>query len=81
MKYSRNNKIIKQFGEKVRQVRLAKGLSQETLALESGLEDSQINRIELSKINTSISHLFILQMPLKLTRPYCLSLIQNRYST
>ena len=65
MKYSRDNKIIKLFGEKVRRVRLGKGISQETLALESGLEYSQINRIELGKINTSISHLFIIAKALK----------------
>lgn len=65
MKYSRDNKIIKLFGEKVRQVRLQKGMSQETLALESGLEYSQINRIELGKINTSISHLFIIAKALE----------------
>ena len=65
MKYSRDNKIIKVFGEKVRQVRLEKGISQEPLALESGLEYSQINRIELGKINTSISHLFIIAKALQ----------------
>ncbi len=41
-------------------------MSQETLALESGLEYSQINRIELGKINTSISHLFIIANALQI---------------
>jgi len=40
-------------------------MSQENLALECGLEYSQINRIELGKINTSISHLFLLAKTLK----------------
>ena len=46
------------FGLRVRAIREAKGLSQPELANECDWEYSQINRIELGKINTSISHLF-----------------------
>jgi transcriptional regulator with XRE-family HTH domain len=58
--YYRDDKVIKRFGKRVRAIRLTKGISQEQLALKSGLEYSQINRIELGKVNTSISHLFLL---------------------
>ena len=63
--YYRDDKVLKQFGDKLREVRLSKKVSQENLALECGLEYSQINRIELGKINTSISHLFLLAKTLK----------------
>lgn len=56
MKYTRNEKFIKEFGKRLRLIRKEKGLSQETLAHLSDLELSQINRIELGKINTSLSH-------------------------
>ena len=52
---------------KVRAVRLSKKISQEDLAHECGLEYSQINRIELGKINTSISHLFLIAKALKVS--------------
>lgn len=42
-------------------------MSQEDLAYECGLEYSQINRIELGKINTSISHLFLIAKALKIS--------------
>ncbi|HMJ47867.1 MAG TPA: helix-turn-helix transcriptional regulator [Ferruginibacter sp.] len=67
MKYYRDNDVLKQFGDKVRAIRLSKKMSQEDLAYECGLEYSQINRIELGKINTSISHLFLLAKALKVT--------------
>ncbi len=60
-----NRLFVLDFILSLRRVRLEKGISQETLALESGLEYSQINRIELGKINTSISHLFIIAKALK----------------
>jgi len=55
VKYTRNEKFIRDFGKRLRLIRKEKGLSQETLAHLSDLELSQINRIELGKINTSLS--------------------------
>ena len=66
-KYYRDNKAIKKFGIKVRETRLARNLSQEELAGRCGLEYSQINRIELGKVNTSISHVFLLARHLETT--------------
>lgn len=57
-KHFRNQEVMKQFGIRVRELREAKGLSQPELAYECEWEYSQINRIELGKINTSISHMF-----------------------
>jgi transcriptional regulator with XRE-family HTH domain len=63
--YYRDDKAIKKFGENVRAIRLSKGISQEDLAHDTGLEYSQINRIELGKVNTSISHVILLAKHLK----------------
>ena len=51
---------IKAFGNKLREIRLMKGYSQERLANEAGLPSSQISRIETGKINTSLSHICLL---------------------
>ncbi len=55
--YTRNKDYCVAFGKNVRKLRKAKGISsQQKLADLSDLELSQINRIELGLINTSISH-------------------------
>lgn len=64
-KQYRNEEAIKRVGQKIRELRIERGLSQEELANLCDLELSQINRIELGKINTSISHLFLIAEKLK----------------
>jgi transcriptional regulator with XRE-family HTH domain len=63
-KQYRHNEIIKKLGQTIRELRIQKGLSQEQFAYLCELELSQINRIELGKINTSVSHLFLLAQKL-----------------
>ena len=65
MSYYRDKVVIKKLGEKIRETRLNKKITQEDLAYSCGLEYSQINRIELGKVNTSISHLFLIAKALK----------------
>lgn len=65
MSYYRDKVVIKKLGEKIRKIRLNKKISQEDLAYSCELEYSQINRIELGKVNTSISHLFLIAKALK----------------
>ena len=60
LKYSRHEAGIIAFGKRIKELRLLKKLSQEQLAWETGLEFSQINRIENGKINTIISNVFII---------------------
>ena len=64
--YYRDDKAIKKFGKKLREIRQSRGISQEDLALKCGLEYSQVNRIELGKVNTSISHVFLLAKHLEI---------------
>lgn len=60
MKYTRQQSFLTQFGKRVRELRQKKGLSQEELSYKADLELSQINRIELGKVNTSISHVQVI---------------------
>jgi transcriptional regulator with XRE-family HTH domain len=50
----------------IREVRLSKKLTIEQLALESGIEYSQLSRIERGKINTSIYHVYLIVTTLKI---------------
>jgi transcriptional regulator with XRE-family HTH domain len=63
--YYKDEKFIKKFGIRVREIRRSKGLSQEQLAGETGFELSQIGRIERGEINTSISHVAAIAVALK----------------
>ncbi|MBN8669282.1 MAG: helix-turn-helix transcriptional regulator [Chitinophagales bacterium] len=56
---------LKLIGERIRTIRKEKKLSQEELANLCDIELSQINRIELGKINTSISHLLLIAKTLE----------------
>lgn len=51
----RDDKLLKKFGENLRQIRLTKGISQEALAHKANVPVSQIGRIERGEINTTIS--------------------------
>ncbi len=55
VKYTWDIEFIKKCGSRIRELRLAKGISQQELANLANIELSQINRIELGKINTSLS--------------------------
>ncbi|MDP2413841.1 helix-turn-helix domain-containing protein [Daejeonella sp.] len=60
MNGSRNNEYITAFGNNLRALRKAKGLSMEKLAQEAGIEYSQVSDIELGKINTTVSTICLL---------------------
>lgn len=62
----KDKNIIKlKFGENLRNIRLAKGFTQEQLANELGIEISQISRIERGVITTSISTLYSISLILE----------------
>jgi transcriptional regulator with XRE-family HTH domain len=54
-------------GKRIRSLRLKKNLSIEDLALESGMDYSQISRIERGKINTSFYHIYLITSVLKIS--------------
>ncbi len=65
-KYYRDEQFLKELGLRIRQLRLEKGMTQEELAFECDYADfSQINRIELGKVNFSISYLKLIAQKLQ----------------
>jgi transcriptional regulator with XRE-family HTH domain len=65
-KYYRDEQFLKELGLRIRQLRLKKGMTQEELAFECDYADfSQINRIELGKVNFSISYLKLIAQKLQ----------------
>ena len=66
--YYRNDEFLKEIGEKVRKLRLGKGLTQMDLAFACNDKDySQFNRIELGKVNFSVSYLSLIAKVLEVT--------------
>ncbi len=58
VKQTRHIYILKALGNHLRELRLARQMSQEQLAWKADLELSQISRIERGVINTSVSQLY-----------------------
>lgn len=50
--------VTKIVGSNIRSVRIAKKLSIEKVAFDAGIEYTQLSRIELGKINTSIYNIY-----------------------
>lgn len=63
----RNDKLMKQFGKHLRQVRIANGLSQEDLANDADIPINQIGRIERGEINPSLSTMASIAKAMKLS--------------
>ena len=55
--YFRDEVLLKKVGTKIRDARLEKNLSIESLANECGIDYTQLSRMELGKVNFSISYL------------------------
>jgi transcriptional regulator with XRE-family HTH domain len=51
----RDNRLIKDFGNHLRTIRIKKGLSQEDLANDADIPINQVGRIERGEINPSLS--------------------------
>ncbi len=56
--YFVNENLLVRIGVKIREIRGIKNLSQEMLANDCEIDYSQINRMELGKVNFSISYLY-----------------------
>jgi transcriptional regulator with XRE-family HTH domain len=56
--YYKDAEVLTQVGAKIRQIRILKQISQETLANDCDIDYSQVNRMELGKVNFSISYLY-----------------------
>jgi transcriptional regulator with XRE-family HTH domain len=56
VKYYKDQDFINKVGQRLREIRLAKGYTQEDLSVEAGFPASQVGRTERGEINFSISH-------------------------
>ena len=56
--YFKDEEALKQIGSRIREIRTSKEMSQETLANSCDIDYSQVNRMELGKVNFGISYLF-----------------------
>lgn len=66
--YYRDDAFLKRIGEKVRELRISKGLTQMDLAFKCNDKDySQINRVELGKVNFSVSYLALIASALEVS--------------
>lgn len=61
-----NSKLRKSFGKKVRDLRLSKGFSQETLADAAGMHRTYIGSIERGEQNVSIENIARIAKALKI---------------
>ena len=59
-------KFIKKFGERLRELRLSKNLSQEELANTAEIPINQVGRIERGEINTTITTIKVLADALRI---------------
>lgn len=66
----RDKAAIQLFGNSVRQKRLSKGFSQETLAYHCHIDTRQVGRIERGEVNTTISTVFALSRALEIEVAY-----------
>ena len=60
MAYLRDKEFLKQFGLHLKGLRISKNMTQADLAYRSGMEISQISRMERGLLNTSISNLALM---------------------
>jgi transcriptional regulator with XRE-family HTH domain len=61
----RNEKFIKALGNRVREVRLRKGITMEALADIAGSDYQQISRAEGGKVNATVSTLYPIALALE----------------
>ena len=61
--------VVKKVGNKLREIRLEKKLTIEKVALDSEIEYTQLSRIELGKINTSIYQIYKISYSLSVPVP------------
>lgn len=54
----RDEELLAHIGNKIREIRIIKGITQETLANECEVDYSQVHRMEMGRVNFNISNLY-----------------------
>jgi transcriptional regulator with XRE-family HTH domain len=57
--------VVKLIGERIRKLRIVNQLTLETLAFKADMDYTQLSRIELGKINTSLFQIYKIAIALK----------------
>jgi len=55
--YFKDEALLIKIGNKIREIRQSRNISQEKLANECGIDYSQVHRMEMGKVNFSVSFL------------------------
>lgn len=63
---TKKSEVANIVGSRIRNIRQSKGLTIEKLALETGVEYTQLSRIERGRINTSVFQLFLISEALNI---------------
>ena len=64
----RDDKGLKEVGERIREIRKLQNMTQEELANKCGLDYSQVNRMELGKVDFSFSQISLIASGLQVHR-------------
>ena len=66
--YFRDDEFLLKIGSRIRELRISKGMTQMDLAFKCDDKDySQINRVELGKVNFSVSYLSLIAQALEVS--------------
>ena len=63
----RNKEVLVKFGERLKELRIAKEMTQEDLAYAAEIELSQVHRLETAKTNATLSTLTAISTALEVT--------------
>ena len=66
MAYLKNLEVLIAVGNRIREIRKNKNLTQSDIANNAGIATSQVGRIERGKLNPSISTLFVISLAMKI---------------
>jgi len=66
MTQTKKTEVANIVGSRIRSIRQSKGLTIKKLALETGVEYTQLSRIERGQINTSVFQLFLISRALNI---------------
>ncbi len=66
MTQTKKTEVANIVGSRIRKIRQSKGLTIKKLALETGVEYTQLSRIERGQINTSVFQLFLISRALNI---------------
>lgn len=74
----KREEVSKKIGDRIREIRQSKGLSIEKVANGANIDYTQLSRIELGKINTSIYQIYCISRSLDVPVPQIFHILDER---